>query len=158
MSEWVRPEWRGTGRGGEKLRMVAFKSPFRPGQKMKQHLAGSHSWMFAVHCAPKDLGLRVGPTHRRMTRTMDQRKHAGKDDNRTLLFSLQISLEEQLQILWGQINGADRFLQPIYKSLATKVKPFFNLFIKIAYICFIGFEQCKRLLDSQIFTNIYIHF
>jgi hypothetical protein len=25
---------------------------------MKQHLAGSHSWMFAVHCAQKDLGLR----------------------------------------------------------------------------------------------------
>ena len=54
-------------------------------------------------------------------------------------------------------------LQPIYKSLANKIKQIIktilrvrdNLFFKILF--HIGFEQCKRLLACQIFTNIYIH-
>ena len=33
MNEWVRPEWRGTGWGGDKLRKADFKSPFRPDKR-----------------------------------------------------------------------------------------------------------------------------
>ena len=108
-NEWMSPSWverNGARRG--KATYGSFQISFQA--RTKDEAAPGGFTFLDVCRALCSEGLGFTRRHRRMTRTMDQRKHAGKDDNRTLLFSLQISLEEQLQILWGQINRADRFL------------------------------------------------
>ena len=107
-NEWMSPSWverNGTRRG--KATYGRFQISFQAWTK-DQAAPGRFTFLNVCRALFSE-GLGFTQKDHRMTRTIGQHKHGGKDDNHTLLFSLQIIRGTIADIMESNI-WSDRFL------------------------------------------------